>query len=305
VLMNFSHLKLFKAVADALSLTKVSGELHTSQSSISHQLRILQEQCGVRLYSKAIGGIELTKEGRLFLRESEKILFHVEALESKLRAAATTKTPRPLKVAASYGPSEVTIPTLLAVLKKHHPKTEVIFRTTDSWSITRLLIAREFEIALVNNVIRSPQLIVEHFSDEEIVAITSVHSPFANNSKITVREFASLPLVVREGKHDPNQLGSSFYKLKKMGLNPNIVMRCGSFAAVKSAVENGIGVGLLSRDHLNSVGSPRTLKVLKIPELQMKLERVIVYRKDGSLSPIATEFLELIRRSRKASTRSV
>jgi DNA-binding transcriptional LysR family regulator len=201
---------------------------------------------------------------------------------------------RPLRIAASYGPSESIVPSLLAVMKKRRPELEVVFRTTDSWTITRLVLSSQVEIGLVNHVSRSPQLIVEPYSDEEIVAITSLQSPLARKSHLSIKEFSALPLVVRE-RRGRSQTGTSFHKLRKLGVLANVVMHCESFVAMKSAVEKGIGVGLLSRDHLLVEESRRSLKVLKVPELKMRLERVVIYRKGKPLSIIATEFLNLLR----------
>jgi DNA-binding transcriptional LysR family regulator len=298
--MNLAHLRLFKAVAESLSLTKVSAHLRTSQSSISHQLRVLQEKYDVKLYQKTNGGIILTKEGRIFLKESEIILSHIDTFERKLLTVANSGRQKTasLKIAASYGPSEFIVPSLLALIKQRRPQTEVVFRTTDSWTIGRLLLNAQVEIGLVNNVIRSPQIVVEPYSDEEVVGIVSVQSPLAYKSKISLKEFASMPLVVREGRRRLDEAGSSFHKLKKLGLVPNVVMRCESFTAMKAAVENGIGVGLLSRDHLDTGRNHPSLKILRIPDLRMKLERVVIYRKGRALSPAAREFLDLLR-SRK------
>jgi DNA-binding transcriptional LysR family regulator len=294
--MNLSHLRLFKAVADSLSLTKVSEQLHTSESSISHQLRVLQKKYSVTLYRKVNGGIELTTEGRLFLKDSQVILSDIEALERKLLSQkAVNNNLVALCVGASYGPSEALVPSLLARFKKRYPQAEVIFRTTDSWAIGQMILDSRVDIGLVNNVIRSPKFIIEPFSNEEVVLIASARSRLINRSTITLKEFASLPLIAREGRRGSKQANSSLDKLKKLGFAPNVVMRCDSLVAIKSAVENGMGVGLLSVDHIEGEKNHRTFKILRIPELQMKLERVVVYRKDKALSPIAAKFLELLR----------
>jgi len=298
--VNIAHLKLFKAVADSLCLSRVSAELRVSESSISHQLRTLQKKYGVTLYKKINGGIELTEEGRLFLKSSRVILAQVESLEKSLLTAAARKAPPPLRVAASYGPSEIIVPSLLMGVKKQYPQTQVIFRTMDSWSIGKLLLNSEVEIGIVNHVLRSRRIISEEFGEEDILVICSRRSAIAKKSTIDRKEFALLPLIVREGSSDENEVGTSLYKLKKSGIAPNVVMRCESFSAIRSAVENGFGVGLLSRAHLNGDRHQRAFKVLNVPDVKLKLKRVIIYRKDKALSPAAAEFLK---RSREFAQR--
>ena len=170
----------------------------------------------------------------------------------------------------------------------------------DSWSIGKLLLNSEVEIGIVNHVLRSRRIISEEFGEEDILVICSRRSAIAKKSTIDRKEFALLPLIVREGSSDENEVGTSLYKLKKSGIAPNVVMRCESFSAIRSAVENGFGVGLLSRAHLNGDRHQRAFKVLNVPDVKLKLKRVIIYRKDKALSPAAAEFLK---RSREFAQR--
>lgn len=81
--MTLCQLKAFAAVARHLNETKASHELHVSQSSISQQLKLLEEECGVKLFKKIGRGVKLTEDGRLFLTDIEPVLPQLRKLQEK------------------------------------------------------------------------------------------------------------------------------------------------------------------------------------------------------------------------------
>src|SRR5260370_2987082 len=78
--MELRHLRYFVAVADAGSLTVAAGrKLHTSQPSLSRQIRDLEEEVGAQLLTRGARGIELTPAGRAFLDHAPFVLLQGEA----------------------------------------------------------------------------------------------------------------------------------------------------------------------------------------------------------------------------------
>ncbi len=87
--MELRHLRYFVAVADAGSLTVAAEQkLHTSQPSLSRQIRDLEQEVGVQLMNRGAHGIELTSAGKAFLDHARMTLLQAEtAKEAALRAA--------------------------------------------------------------------------------------------------------------------------------------------------------------------------------------------------------------------------
>jgi LysR family transcriptional regulator, hca operon transcriptional activator len=91
--MELRHLRYFVAVADAGSLTVAAEQkLHTSQPSLSRQIRDLEEEVGTQLISRSAQGVELTSAGKAFLDHARMSLVQAEAAkEAALRAAHPAK----------------------------------------------------------------------------------------------------------------------------------------------------------------------------------------------------------------------
>jgi LysR family transcriptional regulator, hca operon transcriptional activator len=92
--MELRHLRYFIAVAETGSLTEAAEQrLYTSQPSLSRQIRDLEAQVGVQLFSRSARGVELTAAGQAFLDHARLVLLHVDAaVESARRAAQPERT---------------------------------------------------------------------------------------------------------------------------------------------------------------------------------------------------------------------
>ena len=91
--MELRHLRYFIAVANAGSLTVAAEQkLHTSQPSLSRQIRDLEREVGVQLINCGAQGIELRSAGKAFLEHARMSLLQAEAAkEAALRAAQPAK----------------------------------------------------------------------------------------------------------------------------------------------------------------------------------------------------------------------
>src|SRR5207245_8837286 len=99
VAMELRHLRYFVAVAEAGSLTVAAErKLHTSQPSLSRQIRDLEDEVGARLLTRRARGIELTPAGRAFLDHARVLLLQVEAA-----AEAARRVAHPAKACFSVG----------------------------------------------------------------------------------------------------------------------------------------------------------------------------------------------------------
>src|SRR5713101_9410217 len=90
--MELRHLRYFVAVAEAGSVTVAAArKLHTSQPSLSRQIRDLEEEIGAQLLTRGARGIELTPAGRVFLDHARSVLSQVEKFPRPSRRSASSR----------------------------------------------------------------------------------------------------------------------------------------------------------------------------------------------------------------------
>src|SRR3989440_7438674 len=87
--MELRHLRYFIAVAETGSMTEAAEHrLHTSQPSLSRQIRDLEHEVGVELLSRSVRGVELTAAGKAFLDHARLALMQVDAAGEAARRAS-------------------------------------------------------------------------------------------------------------------------------------------------------------------------------------------------------------------------
>ena len=92
--MELRHLRYFVAVAETGSVTVAAAtRLHTTQPSLSRQIRDLEKEVGVALLKRSARGIELTPAGKAFLDHARLALIQVEAATEAGRRAAMPAKP--------------------------------------------------------------------------------------------------------------------------------------------------------------------------------------------------------------------
>ncbi len=88
LVLEVRHLALIKAIAETGSVTKAAGDLHLTQSALSHQLRTLEERLGLQLFLRLGKRMTITPAGERIVASSQRILEELERAEDDLRVMA-------------------------------------------------------------------------------------------------------------------------------------------------------------------------------------------------------------------------
>src|SRR6266849_8065870 len=156
--MELRHLRYFVAVADAGSLSVAAEQrLHTSQPSLSRQIRDLEDEVGAQLLRRRARGIELTPAGRAFLDHARLVLSQVEAAAEAVRRVA-----HPAKPSFSMGfltGHELTwMPEALRILRDELPNIDVIISSQYSPLLAEGLSKGKIDAAFLRRERDAPNL---------------------------------------------------------------------------------------------------------------------------------------------------
>jgi LysR family transcriptional regulator, hca operon transcriptional activator len=147
--MELRHLRYFVAVADAGSLTVAAEQkLHTSQPSLSRQIRDLEQEVGAQLISRGAQGVELTSAGKAFLDHARMALLQAEAAkEAALRAA---QPPNPTFALGFLSGAEIDLlPGVSRILRAEFPDIDIRLSSDYSPLLARALMRRKLDAAFI------------------------------------------------------------------------------------------------------------------------------------------------------------
>jgi DNA-binding transcriptional LysR family regulator len=287
--MTIHQLRIFKAVAEHMSVTQAAYELRVSQPCVSAQMKLLECEFKVQFYTKHGNGIKLTKDGLLLLKRIRPILQEIERLP-KLFATRDRREKLVFEIATSQNAASAVLPKVLAVLRKTYPQVVFSLRSAVSQAVEQMVIDEEAEIGIVINPSYNygAKLITEPFSFEEVVAVVSWKHPLAKKGELNAKELSTISALVWKS-------GIIAKEIRKTGLTLNVSMECDSTEALKAAVESGLGVGFFFRNTVASSLRSGTFKEVRILGAKgLAIKSFIIYPSMRIMSSHALEFMSLL-----------
>ena len=298
VRMTFSQFTFFAVVAKHMSLTKASEILRVSQPTISQQLKQLEDHHGTKLYRRVNRGVEITEAGQLFLRSITPILDQVAKLERGFKPTAPKSAREVLRVGGTDIASGVLLPSLLAGFRQRHPTAELEMRTRTSDQLERMVSSSVLDLAVTVRQARSSALACEPLRREKIAMFIPANHRLAKKNRLKLSDVLAEPLIVRGGRGGSGVVDRALKQIRDAGLDLKIGIHCDGPAAIKAAVRQNMGVGIAFEDAVKAEVASGEFKILKVPGVELEGKSFIIYSKKKKLSPLALEFLELLRSAR-------
>jgi len=182
--MELRHLRYFVAVAEEGSLTTAAKrQLHTSQPSLSRQIRDLEYQVGAALLSRSVHGIALTAAGKAFLEHARLALMQVDAAVEAARKAAQPAR-KTFAIGFQTGQEMIWLPQAMHVLRDELQTIEVKVSSDYSPDLAEALARGRLDLAFLRvepgydleyRVVDREPLIVLMPSDHRLAAKQAIH----------------------------------------------------------------------------------------------------------------------------------
>jgi DNA-binding transcriptional LysR family regulator len=295
--MLLNQIELFVTVAENRNLAKTARRIHVSPSSVSQRLKSLETEMGAKLYQKSKEGIKLTDAGRVLLETANEILSRIETLKKNINSGSCAKA-ESLVVGGTSNPSARYLPSAIAEFQKTHPHVRITFLTLEKANVERMMREFDIDVAIVQSPSKYSDLHLEYFAVDHLVFFAHPAHPLAKKKKLSLPDLSETPLIVREGRGTTEKL---LRQLKSRGMKVNVVLRCLSPDAIKSAVRQQTGIGILFCELIIDDIKRKDLKVLHVDGMpKLAGHSYIVFSNKRSLSPAAEEFVGLLRSRRHA-----
>jgi LysR family transcriptional regulator, hca operon transcriptional activator len=190
IVMELRHLRYFVAVADAGSLTVAAEQrLHTSQPSLSRQIRDLEQEVGVQLINRSAHGIELTSAGKAFLDHARTALLQAEAAkEAAVRSAHLAK---PTFALGFLSGSEIgLLPEVRRILSDEFPGIDIRLTSDYSPALAKALMRGRLEAAFMRPEEHMGDLACRRVRTDPLIFVFPNDHRFASQEAIAPLEIA-------------------------------------------------------------------------------------------------------------------
>ena len=280
--MELRHLRYFVAVAEAGSLTVAAErELHTSQPSLSRQIRDLEDELGTQLLTRRARGIELTPAGRVFLDHARLVLTQVEAAAEAARRVGHPA--KPCFVMGFLTGHELTwMPEALRILRDELPNIDVMISSQYSPRLANDLLNGTVDAAFLRRERGMPDLAFHLLVKEPLMVVLPSDHRLAALKAISPRDLVGETFVTVSDTAPVLRVIIDNY-LKRSGINITPAHEADHVTMGMSLIASTRGVGLLPAYTQNFLPSSVTSRPLKggTPTIEL----VLGYKKSNK-SPV-------------------
>jgi LysR family hca operon transcriptional activator len=280
--MELRHLRYFVAVAEAGSLTVAAEQrLHTSQPSLSRQIRDLESELGAQLLTRRARGIELTPAGRTFLDHARLVLSQVGAASEAARRVAHPSRPC-FTMGFLTGHELKWMPEALRILRDELPNIDVMVSSQYSPLLADGLSKGKIDAAFLRREKGMPELVYRVLVKEPLMVVLPSDHRLATLKAISPKDLVGETFVIVSNTAPVLRAVIDKY-LKRSGIDITPAHEADHLAMGMSLIASTGGVGLLPAYAQNFLPSSVTSRPLKGDAPTVDL--VLGYKKSNQ-SPI-------------------
>jgi len=255
--LDFRQLRYVLSVYKERSFTKAAKRLNISQSAVSEQVKLLEEEIGFELFHRTSRGIEST--------ESERVIGDLLSLSDtarRLRGALQDT----LTIGMGSGMAQIFIPRMFTDLKNNLPGVRLEILTAPTKNIFNELHEERIDagIAIESDPERLPAgLVFERLIDAEMVLITHPKHALARSKQpVDIGRLVAEPTIMSELTVGYGQVVLSLFT--DLGIKPNILAVVDNIETIKMIVQSEGGIAIVPRACAENEVTLGLLKALSI-----------------------------------------
>lgn len=218
-----------------------------TQPAVTFQVRQLEEFFNTRLFDRTHNRITLTAAGERVFEYADRILALYGEMNIRVRDI-TGEVAGVLLIGASTTIAEYVLPGLLGEFQNRHPDVRIRLSVSNSLGIVHMVESNAVDIGIVESPVANKNLAVEICWQDQLVFICPPHHPLAQAAVVPVSNLLELPFLSREEGSGTREVISDYLAENGIDWNDlNLSMEFGSPESVKSSVEAGLGVSIVSK----------------------------------------------------------
>jgi LysR family transcriptional regulator, low CO2-responsive transcriptional regulator len=278
-------LRAFDATARTGSMSAAARLLGLRQPTVSAHIASLERSYGVELFHRRAGRIELTDFGAL-LREVAHRISRSEEQAAALLIGARSSYEGILKLGA-IGPHNVT--PMVARFRQRHPRVRVAVAIGDSRTVAARVLDQQDDLGVLLHAVDDPRVHCLPYRRQPLVVFAPVGHALTRRAPLTLQDLQGLEFVLREEGSRTRQ--TFLAGLAAAGVSIRSSVEMGSREAVREAVAQGLGLGVVARTAF--VPDPR-LAVLDIDAMAMHTHAHVICLRERCDATLIAGFLRVV-----------
>lgn len=299
-MLSLEQLEMFCAVVRSGSMSRAAALLHVSQPAISQQIRALEAEFGTQLLVRTHRGVEPTPAGDALVRYARRILVLGRSLRAEIEALREAAAHR-LVVGATPVIGGYALPCTIYLFRRRYPDARIDLVIANTTEVLQRLQDGLLHMAVIEGPLPSDVSLQDHWAtqvltEDTLVLVTPAKGPLAEKERFHVQDLREVPLILREkGSGTRRAIEERFPTGGVAFEDLNVVMELSSLEAIKTSVEAGHGVALLSRWTVRKEVHAGALRIAPLDGVTIRLPWTLIYSRTQSRTPLERQFLRTLR----------
>ena len=263
--MTFEQLRIFVAVAEREHVTQAAHDLHLTQSAVSAAITALEGRYAIKLFDRIGRRIALTEAGRIFLEEARAILVRAADGEAVLADLVDFRRGE-LAIAASQTIGTYWIPRVIQAFTSTYPGIRVTLELGNTEFVAGRLREGAALIGFIEGPVDEPNLAVDRLFEDQLMLVTAPTNPWLATEGGMAERLRAARWVLREkGSGTRVALERILGHYGLSAADADVALELPSNETVRTAVEAGVGVTVLSRMAVGVALAAGTLVQVETP----------------------------------------
>lgn len=290
--MNYSlkQLRVFVAIARHGSFSRAGEAIGLTQSAVSHSVKELEAEVGVRLLDRTTREVVLTDAGLRLANRVERLLDELQAALLDARSFGVQRSGT-VRVATSQTISAHLMPQCIAAGEREYPEIRIMLRDQAQQQVLHSVRNAEVDFGIVVDPVQAMDLECEAVLHEPFLLLCRDDHPFAEQQEVRWSALNGCRLVLQDYASGSRPLIDSALRLQ--GVEAQVVQEIGHPATLFPMVAEGIGISIFPALALPLPEGGRLRVRRLVPEINRAL--MLVRRKNRSLTPAAEAIWQVAR----------
>ncbi len=259
--LTLRQIRIFLSAAKHMSFSRAAEELHISAPAISIQIKEMEDDIGVNLFTRENRKVALTSAGEYFLLYARRVSSTLNEANTMMERFRGTQF-RYLKIGL-VSTAKYFVPHMLVEFKKDFPNLQIKIEARNRQQLVELLRDGEIDIAIMGLPPKEIDTRAESFANHPHVFIANPNNPLAGQINILPDALTKYEIISREPGSGTRAIMEKYFA--EHGVAPIVSMQMSSNETIKQAVIADLGISFVS---LHTIGSELANKQIVLLDIQ-------------------------------------
>lgn len=288
--MDFRNLNTFIKIADLNSFSKAAMELGYTQSTVTMQIKALEEELQVSLFDRIGKTIRLTEKGSVLLTYAKEIQFQTEQIKQQL--LNSNDLCGELRIGAFESICYTLLPPVLKQFHEQYPAVSLTIKTGSFTELRRLLNSNQIDLLWIfDHPIQVPNWCCALSTPYPLLILSNPFTPFVSKKSLKLEELSNAPFLLSEQGCQYRRELEQVFSRYHLPFSP--VMEIDNIEIIRQFIKSGLGLGFLPAFLVQDDLLEGSLLPIQVKNTSFSMYSQLLYHKEKWITPTIKAFLSI------------